>query len=115
MKQSASQEPIVQLTKAEIEEKCLGEFVVMPSGCDEAFSTWWKSKGSADILSVRYPHKRHGLSGKVSNSAKTDTTKDFLDFVDANSQPNGRCSKLHCPTHYFLPKFTTIQIPKTTV
>ena len=115
MKQSASQKPIVQLTKAEIEEKRLGEFVVMPSGCNEAFSTWWKSKGSADILSVRYPHERHGLSGKVSNSAKTDTTKDFLDFVDANSQPNGRCSKSHCPTHYFLPKFTTIQTPKTTV
>ena len=37
MNQSASQEPITHLTKAEVEEKQLGEFVVMPSGCDEAF------------------------------------------------------------------------------
>ena len=26
----------------------------MPSGCDEAFSTWWKSKGSTDVVSVSY-------------------------------------------------------------
>ena len=115
MKQSASQEPITQLTKAEVEEKQLGEFVIMPSGCDEAFSTWWKSKGSADIISVRYPHERHGLAGRVSNSAKTDTMNDFLNFVDANSQPNGLSSDSHCATHYLLPKFTTIQTPKNTV
>ena len=35
MKQSASQEPITQITKAEVEEKRLGEFVIMPSGCDD--------------------------------------------------------------------------------
>ena len=80
-----------------------------------AFSTWWKSKGSTDVVSVRYLHKRHGLAGKVSNSTKTDTMKDFLDFVDTNSQPNGRCSDSHCPTDYLLPKFTTIQAPKTNV
>ena len=81
MKQSASLEPITQLTKAEVEEKRLGEFVIMPSGCDEASSTWWKSKSSADIISVRYPHERHGLAGRVSNSAKTETMNDFLDSL----------------------------------
>ena len=86
MKQSASLEPITQLTKAEVEEKRLVEFVIMPSGCDEAFSTWWKSKSSADIISVRYSHERHGLAGRVSNSAKTETMNDFLDFVDAVNQ-----------------------------
>lgn len=65
MKQSASQEPITHLTKGEVEERWLGEFVVIPSGCDQAFSTWWKNKGSADVVSVRYPHEQHGLAGKV--------------------------------------------------
>ena len=76
MKRSASQEPITHLTKAEVEEKRLGEFVVMPSGCDEAFSTWWKDKASGDVVNVKYPHERHGLAGKVSNSAKTDTMQE---------------------------------------
>jgi len=86
MKQSASQEPITHLTKPEVEEKRLGEFVVMPSGCDEAFSTWCKASG--DVVNVRYPHEWHGVAGKVSNPAKTDTMQDFLDFVDTNIQLN---------------------------
>ena len=106
MKQSASQELNTQITKAEVEEKRLGEFVIMPSGCDEA---WWKSKGSADIISVRYPHERHGLAGRVLNSTKTNTMNDFLDFVDAKSQPNGRLSDSHCAI------FPTIQMLKNTV
>jgi len=32
-----------------------------------------------------------------------------------NSQPNGRSADSSGPTSYFLPKFSTIQIPKTTV
>ena len=37
---------------------------------------------------------------------------DFLQFMDINSQPNGRSADTSGPTHYFLPKFTTIQSPK---
>ena len=44
---------------------------------------------------VCYKHTIHGLAGKVSNSAKTHTMQNCLDFVDANSQPNGRsCDSL---------------------
>ena len=76
MKQNASQEPIVQMTKAEIEEKRLSDVVIMPSGCDQAFSKWWRHI-APEVIDVRYPHERHGLAGRVSNSAKTDTLKDF--------------------------------------
>ena len=86
----------------------------MPSGCDQAFSKWWRHITPEEVIDVRYPHERHGLAGKVSNSAKTDTLKDFLTFIDTNSQPNGRTTESYCPTHYFLSKFTTIQISKTT-
>ena len=41
--------------------------------------------------------------------------EDFLQFVDINSQPNGRSADSTGPTVYFLPKFTTIQVPKAGV
>ena len=57
MNQSAAQEPITHLTKTEVEDKRVGEFVVMPSGCDEAFSSWWKRLCPTDTVNVRYPHE----------------------------------------------------------
>ena len=42
-------------------------------------------------------------------------TSDFPEFVDINSQPNGRSADSTGPTHNFLPKFTTIQMPKNGV
>ena len=62
---------------------------------------------------VRYPHRHHGLAGKLSNSLKPSAKADFLQFVDANSQPNGRSADSASATHYLLPKFRTIQIPKS--
>lgn len=40
---------------------------------------------------------------------------DFIQFVDFNSQPNGRSADSSGPTSYFLPKFSTIQCPKVSV
>lgn len=112
-KQDSSQEPIVRMTKAEVEEKNLSE-AVLPSDCDEAFSKWWRSIAPEGVLSVWYPHEHHGLAGQVSNSVKSDTSQDFLTFVDANSQPNGRSVGCYCSSHYFISKYTTIQTPKRT-
>ena len=41
--------------------------------------------------------------------------EDFLQFVDMNSQPNGRSADSTGPTVFFLPTFTTIQAPKAGV
>ena len=49
------------------------------------------------------------------NSAKTSVLQDFLKFVDINNQPNGQLADSTGPTHYLLPKFTTIQMPKNDV
>ena len=57
------------------------------------------------------PYEQHGNAGKVSNSAKTTVRQDFIEFVDINSQPNGRSADSSGPTAYFLPKFTTTQAP----
>ena len=87
----------------------------MPSNCDQAFRKWWKDLSADSVVAVKYPHEQHGLARRVSNSTKTEAKEDFSKFVDNNSQPNGRHLNSYCPTHYFLPNFTTIQAPKRNV
>ena len=83
----------------------------MPITVDLCFKVWWKDLPDDHQVSVRYPFDRHGLAGRVSNHAKVDTKKKFFDFVDNNSQPNGRQLDSRNPTHYLSPKFT-ITMPK---
>lgn len=73
---------------------------------------WWKEMEDDDELDVKYPHEKHGLAGKPSNHAKTAVLNHFLQFVDANCQPNGRPSDSYSPQFYFLSKFTRIVPPK---
>ena len=77
------------MTKSEVEEKRIGEYVVMPRDIETNFKKWWRSLPSSTMVDVRFPHERHGNSGKVANSAKTSVMEEFLEFVDNNSQPNG--------------------------
>ena len=112
IKRKESQQPLVEMTKQEAEEQRLGEYVVMPIGTETAFKKWWKDLSNSAVVTIRYPHARHGNSGRTSNSAKTTVRENFLEFVDVNSQPNGRSSDSSGPTHYFIPKFSTIQTPK---
>ena len=66
-------------------------------------------------MRVRFLHECHGNAGKTSHSAKISVMEDFLLFVDVNSQHNGRSADSSGPTSYFLPKFSTIQVPKPDV
>lgn len=70
IKRQQSQQPIVEMPKSEVEEKRLGDHVVMPIGLETSFNTWWRSQDASTIVQVRYPHDRHGNAGKVSNAAK---------------------------------------------
>ena len=108
IKKAQFHDPIKMMPKSAIEEAKLGKFVVMPYGCELSLARWWKSLESDAIVSVRYPHERHGLAGKPSNQAKQSVKTDFLTFVDVNSQPNGRREDSSSATHYFLPQFKTI-------
>ena len=115
IKRLQSQVPISEMTKSEIEQQCLSDFVIMPQHLDIIFNKWWRSVPSSSIIQVRVPHERHRNAGRVSNSAKTTVHQDFIEFVDMNSQPNGRSADSSGPTSYFLPKFSTIQAPKSSV
>lgn len=107
--------PIVKMKKSEIIDKHLGDFIVMPPCVSLSFNKWWVTVDPTTEVDVRFPHERHGLAGIPSNQAKTAVKEAFLDFVDNNSQPNGRSEDSSGPTFYFSPKFNTIQTPKPTV
>ena len=64
-----------------------------------------------EVVEVQYPHKRHVLAGRPSNHAKKEAMEDFLEFVDANTQPYGHQGGSYS-TQYFIPKFTNIATPK---
>ena len=112
VKRKQSKEPLRDMMKADVEKERISEYVVMPSDKEMSFKEWWMSLDASDTVMVRYPHGRHGNAGRTSNSSKTSVMENFLSFVDANSQPNGRSSDSSGPTFYFLPKFSTIQTPK---
>ena len=113
VKRSLFQKPVVPMTKNAVNIEKLNAFVVMPEGIEVSIDSWWASIPDDHVVNVRYPHGKHGLEGKVSNNAKTNTKEAFLEFVDNNCQPNGRRLDSRNPTHYFFPKFKTISAPKS--
>ena len=115
VKRKQFSESLRSFTKLEVISQNLGKFVVMPEGCNVSFMAWWKLLDNSSTVTVQYPHERHGLAGSISHAAKVDAKQDFLNFVDINSQPNGRSAESSSATHYFLPKFRTIQTPKAGV
>ena len=112
VKHKLFQQQEINMSKKDVDIQKLTPFVVVPLEIELCFNVWWKDLPDDHELIVRYPHERHGLAGKVSNHAQTDTKERFLEFVDVNSQPNCRRFDSRIPTHYFLPKFTTISAPK---
>ena len=110
IKRRQFQEPLRDMTKAEVEEESVSEYVVMPASLEIAFKEWWVSLEPSHTVMVRYPHAHRGIAGRMSNSCKSSVMQDFLSFVAINSQPNGRSADSFL-TYYFVPKFSTLQAP----
>ena len=115
VKRKVFQQPLTEMLKKEVNDQKLSPFVLMPDGLDTAFNKWWSSIPDDHTVTVRYPHARHGLSGHSSNHAKRQAKQAFLEYVDANSQPNGRRIDSRNPTHYLSPCFKTISTPRRSV
>ena len=113
VKRSLFKKLVVTMKKNAVSTEKLTAFVIMPQAIEISFSSWWGTIPNDHVVDVRYPHVKHGLQGKASNNANTMTKNVFLEFVDNNSQPNGRCLDSRNPTHYFFPKFKTISAPKS--
>ena len=78
IKRQLSQNPLVETTKAQVEEKRLGDYIIMPDGVESSFNVWWWSLSASTIVTVRFPYTRHGNAGKAANSAKKTVMDDFL-------------------------------------
>lgn len=102
---------LVPMTKSDVISNKLEKCVVMPDNQDN-FKKWWPTLSGTDVVNVNYPHESHGLARKPSNSAKVTVREQFLEFVDQNSQPNGRQASSSGALFYFLPKLTRIGEPK---
>ena len=114
IKVSQCRQPIRRMTKKEVAEKKLQDFVLHP-GLDTSpvgISVWWKRLKDTDDVEVKYPYERHRLAGWPSNKSKSAVRSAFLTFVDANSHPNGRQTGSYSPHFFFIPKFTRIDPPK---
>ena len=111
IKQQQNLNPVVEMKKKTVIESKLTAHVVND---DETltFGSWWKTLDDDDLVEVQYPHEQHGLAGRSSNHAKMEVMEQFLDFVDLNSQPNGRQADSYSAQFFFLPKFTRIVTPK---
>ena len=112
IKQKQKDQPIVELTKKEVAEKHLEDYVLHNDDDMLTFGAWWKLVDDDEVVEVQYPHEHHGLTGKASNHAKKEVMVDFLEFVDLNSQPNGRQAGSYSAQFFFLPKFTRIAAPR---
>ena len=100
------------MTKKEVIEQKLEDYVLHDDDEVQTFGAWWKTVDSDEVVEVQYPHERHGLAGKVSNHSKQQVMAEFLEFVDSNSQPNGRQAGSYSAQFFFLPKFTRIAAPR---
>ena len=103
--------PLVPMTKYDVIANKLEGRVVLPES-QANFKKWWPTLADTDVLNVSYPHESHGLARKPSNSAKVTVHEQFLEFVDNNSQPNGRQVSSSGALFYLLSKFTRIGEPK---
>ena len=57
------------MAKAEVEEQCLSAYDVMPAALEVAFKEWWQALKSSDVITIWYPHARHGNARRKSNSS----------------------------------------------
>jgi len=69
---------------------------------------WWASLENSSIIELHNPPKLH--HGK-SNNNKEDLLARFLEFIDHNSQPNGRRVGSHGPLFFLNSKFDRINAP----
>ena len=65
------------MSKSDVEEQCLGNYVIMPAEIEFSFKTWWRSLDPSATVDLRYPHSKHGNALKPSHSAKNLQWKTF--------------------------------------
>lgn len=69
---------------------------------------WWMCLENDSLVDLRTPPRLHQGRG---NNRKEQLLSRFLNFIDTNSQPNGRQVGSHGPLFFLSPKFYRINAP----
>ena len=64
IKQRQKEQPIVEMSKVEVEDRKLVDFVLRKDEEVLTFADWWKTVDEDEVVEVQYPHKCHGFAGK---------------------------------------------------
>ena len=64
IKQRQKHQPIIEMTKEEVKQHRLEEYVIRDDDDVLTFSVWWKGVADDDIVEIQFPHDRHGLAGR---------------------------------------------------
>ena len=62
VKRNQFQKPLVSITKNEVDKEEVKSVVFMPESVETSLSLWWANFPNDHTVSVRYPHKEHGLA-----------------------------------------------------
>jgi len=81
---------------------------VVPPATVTNVLAWWTNLEDSSMIELHNPPKLH--HGK-SNNSKKELLARFLEFIDNNSQPNGRRVGSHGPLFFLNPKFDRINAP----
>jgi len=106
IKRRQAKAPTIRVRKDRIstEQTC----DVVPPATVTNVLAWWTNLEDSSIIELHNPPKLH--HGK-SNNSKEDLLARFLEFIDHNSQPNGRRVGSHGPLFFLNSKFDRINAP----
>lgn len=108
IKRQQAIEPTIKIKKDHVSMKQTCD-VVPPANVTNVLS-WWINLKDSSIVELRSPPKLH--QGK-SNNCKEELLLHFLEFIDNNSQPNGRRVGSHGPLFFLNSKFDRLNAPST--
>ncbi|MCP4112723.1 MAG: hypothetical protein GY749_45545, partial [Desulfobacteraceae bacterium] len=98
--------PVIRVRKDQVPAERICD-VVLPVN-ETNISDWWMNLKDSSIIELRSPPKLH--CGK-SNNNKEELLPRFLNFIDNNSQSNGRRIGSHGPLFFLSSKFDRINAP----
>ena len=64
IKQRQKHQPIVEMTKEEVQQQRLEDYVIHDDEDVQTFSVWWNGVTEDEVVEVQFPHERHGLAGR---------------------------------------------------
>lgn len=106
IKREQTNAPIQRVRKKDVQKEQV-QHIIPPSTAENVLE-WWVRLENDSFVELRVPPKLHQGRG---NNRKDQLLSRFLDFIDTNSQPNGRQIASHGPLFFLSPKFDRMNAP----